>query len=209
VGVQGRAGGKGKNVSRSKESIVVRKNRKRAFWSLVIVLFMIPVSAGLLYAGLLPGRPDLAWALILFGLVGILAFGASAIVIIRTMSAPWHLELSPSHLAVSAPTYSLTVPWDRIAGIAVDDVNQRPGCVLVFDDTVAVTGTAAFRGRSRRSDAVTDAGTMQSRLEANFEQAGYHLGIPGRLLEAGAEELAELLAKGRSGQLWKDGEARR
>ena len=52
--------------------------------------------------------------------------------------------------------------------------------------------------------AVNDPETMQARMEANFEAAGYHLAIPGRILEAGPDELAQLLARGRTGQLWQE-----
>jgi hypothetical protein len=187
--------------------IIVDKNRTRAFWSLVIVLFFVPVSAVMIYLGLQPGRPDISWAIILFGVLGVLAFGSAAVRIIRTMRAPWRLELSPRHLALYTPNYDLHIPWDSIAGIAVDAVSRRPGCVLIFEDVEAVVRHARFHGRSSHREAITDARTMQARMEQNLDRLGYHLGIPGRMLEMGAEELAGLLAEARTGALWQKGEA--
>jgi hypothetical protein len=193
------------NVAQSLESIIVHKNRKRAFWSLVIVLFCIPVSVWLIIIGLRPGRPDVSWALIAIGLAGLLAFVASAVRVLRTIRAPWRLELIPSHMTLFTPTYDLEAPWDLIAGIAVDAVNRRPGCVLIFEDVPSVTGRATFhRDQARRPDAVTDAQTMQARMEENFDLTGYHLAIPGRILEVGPEELAEILVKARTGELWQE-----
>ncbi len=186
-----------------KEPIIVHKNRKRAFWSLVIVGFMVPVSGWLLYLGLQPGRPDVAWALVVFGVFGLAAFSACAVAIIRTMRSPWRLELSPSHLTLYTPTYDLAVPWERVLGIAVDEVNGKPGCILVFDDVAAVVQGATFHGTANRPDAVTNAATMESRMKENNDGAGYHLAIPGRMLEAGPDGLAELLAQARRGQLWQ------
>jgi hypothetical protein len=54
---------------------------------------------------------------------------------------------------------------------------------------------------------VTDAETMLARMKESYEKLGYHLGIPGRLLEKGPEELAEFLTKARTGQLWQEAEA--
>jgi hypothetical protein len=184
------------------ETHIVHKNRRRAFWSLVIIVFFVPISAWLVFLGLQPGRPDVSWSLVLFGALGILTFSGSAVLIIRTMRAPWRLELSPEHLALLSPTYDLEVPWDSIAGIAVNEVNRRLGCVLIFEDAAAVARSARFHHRSGRPDAIADAGTMQVRMEENFEQLGYHLAIPGRILELGPEELAELLVQGRTGELW-------
>ncbi len=48
----------------------------------------------------------------------------------------------------------------------------------------------------------TDASMMQAQMEANFRQLGYHLGIPGRILEMNADELAGFLARARTGELW-------
>ncbi len=190
---------------RNGDSVIIRKNRRRALWSFVIVGFMIPVSGWLFYTGLQPGRPDVAWAMVLFGACGVVAFSLSAVAIIRTMRSPWNVSLDRSYLTLRTPAYELRVPWQRVAGIAVDVVNRRPGCVLVFDDAAAVSRNATFRLRPSHRDAVIDAATMCTRLEGNFREGGYHLGIPGRMLEAGPDELAELLAKARTGELWDDG----
>lgn len=192
---------------RNGDSVIVRKNRKRALWSLVIVSFMIPVSAWLFYAGLQPHRPDVAWALVLFGVIGVSAFALSAAAIIRTMRSPWNLGLSPSHLTLRTPAYELRVPWQRVAAIAVDVVNRRPGCVLVFDDVADVSRRATFHALASQRDAVTDSAEMRARLEENYLLGGYHLGIPGRMLEAGPDELAELLVKARTGELWEGGDS--
>lgn len=186
----------------STQPLIVHKNRRRAFWSLVIIVFFVPISAWLVYLGLQPGRPDVSWSLVLFGALGIVTFSGSAVMIIRTMRAPWRLELRPEHLALYTPTYDLDVPWNSIAGIAVDEVNRRLGCVLIFEDVVTVAQSAQFHHRSARPDAIADTATMQARMEENFEQLGYHLAIPGRILELGPEELAELLVQGRTGDLW-------
>jgi hypothetical protein len=191
-------------LTQSIEPIVVEKNRKRAFWSLAIVIFFVPVSALLVLLGLQPGRPDMSWAMVLFGLVGLVAFGSSAIRIVHTMRAPWHLELTPAHLELYTATYDLEASWDNIAGIAVVNVDRKPGVVLVFEDPAAVVERARFHGKSGRADAVTDARTMAARMEEGFDLTGYHLAIPGRILELVPEELAELLVKARTGQLWKE-----
>jgi hypothetical protein len=188
--------------------IIVHKNRKRAIWSLIIIFFFVPISAWLVFLGLQPGRADISWSLVLFGVLGVVAFGGSAILIIQTMRAPWHLAVSPAHLALYTPTYDLVVPWDYIAGIAVDEVARRPGCVLIFEDVSAVVQRAEFHRRSSRPDAVVNARTMQTRMEENFDAWGYHLAIPGRILEMGPEELAGLLAKARTGTLWQGKEER-
>lgn len=190
-------------MTHSQQSIIVEKNRQRGFWALVIVIFFIPVSAVLVVLGLQPGRPDVSWSLVLFGIIGLLAFGGSALAILHTLRSPWHLALTPAHLALYTPTYDLMVPWDNIVGIAVHEVNRREGCVLVFDDVPSVVAQARFHHRSSQADAVNDAATMQARMDANFETVGYHLAIPGRILEAGPSELAKLLAEGRTGQLWQ------
>jgi hypothetical protein len=184
------------------EALIVRKNRRRAFWSLVIIVFFVPISAWLVFLGLQPGRPGVSWSLVLFGVLGIVTFSGSAVMIVRTMRAPWRLELKPEHLALYTPTYDLEVPWDDIAGIAVDEVSRRLGCVLVFEDVAAVAQRARFHHRSGRPDAINNAKTMQARMEDNFEQLGYHLAIPGRVLELGPEELAQLLVQGRTGAVW-------
>lgn len=188
----------------SEKPIIIGKNRKRAFWSLVIVLFMVPISGWLLLVGLQPGRPEVAWALVLFGVLGLVAFVGSAVQIIRTMAAPWHLALYPSLLALYTPAYDLKVPWGNIDGIAVDEVNRRPGCVLIFGDVAAVAQDATFHAGTNRPDAVTNAATMRTRMEENMKLGGYHMGIPGRLLEKGPQELSELLVQARTGQLWQE-----
>lgn len=191
-------------MSPTQEPIIVEKNRQRGFWALVIVVCFIPISAILVILGLQPGRPDVSWSLILFGILGLLAFGGSALAIIQTMRSPWHVALTPAQLTLYTPTYDLFVPWDKIVGIAVHEVNRREGCALVFDDLPGLVAQARFHHRSRQADAVNDPETMQARMEANFEAAGYHLAIPGRILEAGPDELAQLLARGRTGQLWQE-----
>lgn len=193
-------------MTNNQEPITIGKNRKRAFWSMVIILFMVPVSVMLIILGLQPGRPDVAWSLVLFGVVGVLAFVGSAIAIVRTMRAPWHLALSPTHLALYTANYDFKVPWDQINGIAVDEVNRKPGCALIFSDVEAVVKGAEFHVQTSRRDAVTDAATMQARMEESLAAVGYHLGIPGRLLETGPNELAELLVKARTGRLWEGGQ---
>lgn len=190
----------------TQETIIVRKNRMRAFWALVIVLFMVPISGWLLVTGLQPGRPDIAWALVIFGLVGLAVFTASAVGIIRTMCSPWHLSIGPSRMTLYTETYDLNVPWDSIAGIVVDEVNRRPGCALIFKDPTQVVQAATFHANVQRPDAVTDAETMQARMQENSDELGYHLGIPGRLLELGPEALAELLARAQAGQIWLERE---
>ncbi len=89
-----------------------------------------------------------------------------------------------------------------MAGIGVDDLNFREGCVLVFEDPLAVAETARFLARSDRPDIITDRGSMLARMEENHQNLGYHLGTPGRILEMGPEELAQLLARARTGALW-------
>ena len=184
--------------------LIVHKNRKRAFWSLFMIVFFVPVSAWLMFLGLQPGRPDVSWSLVLFGALGVVIFSGSAIMIIRTMRTPWRLELRPEYLTLYTPIYDLEVPWNNIAGIAVDEVSRRLGCVLIFEDVAATVQRARFHHRSTRPEAVTDARTMQIRMEENFERVGYHLAIPGRILELGPEELAELLSQGRTGDLWSE-----
>mgnify|MGYP005846263815 CR=1 FL=1 len=186
-----------------REAIVIHKNRKRALWALVIIFFMIPVSGWLLVLGLRSGRPEIGWSMVLFGALGLVVFGGSAVAIIRIMRAPWHLALTPEAFTLCSPTYDLRVPWDRIAGIAVAEVNRRLGCVLVFDDVAAVARSAVFHPNSRRPDAITGAAEMQARMEENLTLWGYHLGLPGRMLEMGPEPLAELLTRARTGELWR------
>lgn len=192
-------------MKRSGESIVVGKNRQRAFWALVIVGFMALVSLVLVITGFL-GKPGILWTPVWLGTAGLLGFGGSAALVVRTMRSPWHLTVSPTHLALHTPTYLLNVPWEQVAGIAVDEVNFRLGCALVFEDAAAVVDGARFRASSRRADAVTDAATMLSRMQDTHDSLGYHLGIPGRILELGPEELAEFLTSARTGQLWEQEE---
>jgi hypothetical protein len=40
-------------------------------------------------------------------------------------------------------------------------------------------------------------------MEENFDRTGYHLAIPGRILEMGPDELAGILVKARTGELWQ------
>jgi hypothetical protein len=40
-------------------------------------------------------------------------------------------------------------------------------------------------------------------LAENYAGLGYHLGIPGRILEMGPVELAEMLSRARTGVLWE------
>lgn len=189
-----------------KNALIVHKNRKRAFWALVIVAFFVPISGWLLYMGLQPGRPDVSWLLILFGGLGLFAFSASAYMILRTVLAPWRLELTPDHFGLYTPAYDLEVPWARIAGIGVDEVNRRDGCVLLFDDVAATAGRARFRRSVNHPDAIHTAEMMCARMEENYQVWGYHLALPGRILELGPEELAALLTRGRTGELWRQAE---
>jgi hypothetical protein len=194
----------GGDLRRSQEPILVRKNWKRAFWSLLIVVFFVPVSAWLVFLGLQPGRAEVSWSLVLFGVLGVLAFGGSAILIVRTMRAPWRLELTPAHLSLYTPTYDLSIPWEEIAGIAVDEEQRRQSCVLFFEEVAEVVRLARFHPGAARPDAVTNARVMQARMEESFAASGYHLAIPGRILEMGAEELAEQLTRARTGKLWPE-----
>jgi hypothetical protein len=191
------------SIATSEQPIVIHKNRKRAFWSLIIILCMVPVSVAILYLGLQPGRPDVGWIMVSFGVLGVAIFSASAVLIIRTIRAPWRLELSPQHLVLYAPPYDLVVRWADILGIAVDKVDSRPGCVLVFDDVASVVQGATFH-QSKARNAVDNAEAMRRQMEENFRISGYHLVIPGRLLEMGPDELAELLAAARMGEQWRE-----
>lgn len=190
-------------VSDSTEVFVVEKNRQRALWALAIIGFMFVVSLALVVTGLL-NRQGMIWPLIWLGAVGLFGFGASAVRIISTMRSPWNLTLDFAHLALRTQTYTISVPWDNISSIGVAEVNFRPGCVLVFEDAAAAVGGARFHARSNRSTAITDADAMLARMNETFENLGYHLGIPGRVLEKGPEELAELLTKACTGELWID-----
>ena len=188
-------------MTHSEEIVIVEKNRLRAFWALVISGFVFLVSAVLLLTGLLH-KPSILWPLVWWGAAGLVGFGAGALMVIRTMRTPWNLTLDRTRLALHTQTYTLSVPWENIASIGVTEVNARLGCVLVFEDAATVAKGARFHARSERANIVTDANTMLARLEDNYENLGYHLGIPGRMLEKGAEELAELLTRARTGDLW-------
>jgi hypothetical protein len=184
------------------EPLILRTDRKAALGSLTIIVFFVLISALLLFLGLQPGRPTVGWSLVLFGALGLAAFTASGIVVLRIMRAPWHLEIHPAHLILRTPAYDLTMLWEAIAGIAVDEVNRRPACILIFGDVAAVVESATFHARAQRPGAVTDAATMRTRMEENFAKSGYHLVIPRRLLEIEPDDLAGLLTKARTGQLW-------
>ncbi|MGC9333443.1 MAG: hypothetical protein ACP5JJ_04795 [Anaerolineae bacterium] len=186
----------------SGDVIVVGKNRKRAFWALLIVGFMTLVSIALLLAGIMGGQ-EIRWGPIWLGTIGLLGFGVSAALVIRTMRSPWHLAVSPGSLQIHTQAYVLEIPWKQIAGIAVDEVNFRDGCVLLFEDPAAVVAEARFLVRSNHPDVVTDQETMLARMAENYRDLGYHFGIPGRILELGPEELAQFLAKARTGSLWE------
>ncbi len=67
---------------------------------------------------------------------------------------------------------------------------------------MTVVECARFHGKASLPDAVTNAKTMQCRMEENLDTRGFHLAMPGRILETGPEELAELLARARMGELW-------
>jgi hypothetical protein len=187
------------------DTIVIHKNRHWGFWALVLCALGLPVSALFLYLGFRPGRPGLGWALAAFGLLGLVAFAGYGWMVIRTLRSPWRLELTRSHLALYTPAYDLGVPWEHVAGIAVDEVDRRLGCALVFEDPAAVAEGAVFRRTQAPRGAVTSAARMLARMEGTFRQRGYHLGIPGRILELAPEPLAALLARARTGELWQDG----
>ena len=189
----------------SNETIIVQKNRRRAFWALIIVLFFIPVSGMLVYLGARPGREDIGWAIVLFGVLGLVTFSWSAVMIVRTMRSDWRLEVNPAGLVLYTPGYDLEAPWDSVAGIAVERVDRKLGCVLIFEDAAAVVQRTRFHAKATGRGAVTNASMMQAQMEVNFERLGYHLGIPGRILEMDADELAALLARARTGELWREG----
>jgi hypothetical protein len=163
---------------------------------------MFLVSITLVLAGAL-GREEVLWTPIWLGIVGLLGFGLSAALVIQTMRSPWHLAVSPDCLKIRTQTYVLEIPWVEIAGIAVDEVNFRDGCVLLFEEPATVAGEARFLARSSRPDIVTDQETMLARMRDNYDNLGYHFGIPGRILELGPEELAQFLVKARKGLLWQ------
>jgi hypothetical protein len=186
------------------ETIIVEKNRQRAFWGLAIVAFMILVSLILILTGLF-GSGEVLWVPVWLGVVGLLGFGVSAAMILRTLRSPWHLALHPGGLRLHTPMYVLDVPWGQVTSIGVDEVSFREGVVLVFADPAEVVERANFYMRASRPDLISDRETMLARMEENFEALGYHLGIPGRILEMGPEQLAELLTRARRGVLWEAG----
>jgi hypothetical protein len=189
-------------LKREGNVIVVEKNRQRAFWALAIITFMILVSITLVLAGAL-GREEVLWTPIWLGIVGLLGFGVSAALVIQTMRSPWHVAVSPACLKIRTQAYVLEIPWKQIAGIAVDEVNFRDGCVLLFEEPATVAEEVRFLVRSDRPDVVTDQETMLARMRDNYENLGYHFGIPGRILELGPEELAQFLVEARTGLLWQ------
>jgi len=193
-------------VKREGDVIVVEKNRRRAFWALAIIVFMSLVSLALLGAGLLGGG-GILWTPVALGTVGLLGFGAAAWMIVSTMRARWHLAVSRQGFRLHTRAYVLDVPWENVAGIATNEVNFREGCVLLFEDPAAVAQTARFLVRSGNPEVVASPAAMQARFEANMEGLGYHLGIPGRILELGPDELAGLLSRARSGDLWSSASA--
>jgi hypothetical protein len=188
-------------VTDTKQTIVVEKNRQRAFWALAICGFVCLVSAALVVTGLLQ-KPSILWPLVTLGTVGLIGFGFGGWLVINTMRSPWNLALDSRLLKLRTQTYTISVPWENIAGIGVAEVNYRDGCVVVFEDAEAVAEAAQFHARSNRATIVTDSDSMLARMDANFDNLGYHLGIPGRMLEKGPEELAGLLTAARNGELW-------
>lgn len=190
-------------MQRDGNALIVRKNRQRAFWSLVIVAFMSLASLVLILAGVL-NQGEVLWTPVWLGTVGLLGFGASAAMIVQTLRSPWHLAVDPGGLRLRTQTYLLEVPWNNVAGIGVGEVNRRAGCVLVFEDLAAAVEGTRFLARARQPDIVTDGDAMLARMEENYRILGYHLGIPGRILEMGPEELAKFLADARTGKLWQD-----
>lgn len=191
-------------MQRDGNTLIVGKNRQRAFWALVIVAFMILVSLVLILAGVL-SRDDILWAPIWLGTVGLLGFGASVVPIVQTLRSPWHLAVNPGGLRLRTQTYVMEVPWDNVAGIGVDEVNAREGCVLVFEEPSAVAAGTRFLVRTKQPIVITDREAMLARMQENYRVLGYHLGIPGRILEMGPQELAQFLANARAGLLWEDG----
>jgi hypothetical protein len=190
-------------MKRDGDTLIVRKNRQRAFWALVIVVFMSLASLVLILAGVL-NQAGVLWTPVWLGTVGLLGFGASAAMIVQTLRSPWHLAVDPGGLRLRTQTYLLEVPWDNLAGIGVDEVNRRAGCVLVFEEPAAAVEGTRFLARARQPDVVTDGEAMLARMEENYRLLGYHLGIPGRILEMGPEELAKFLADARTGKLWQE-----
>ncbi len=189
------------NVRHEGETTIVEKNRRRGFAALAITAFMGLVSLALVAAGLLGGE-GVVWTPVALGTVGLLGFGAAAWMVVDTLRARWHLAVNPAGFRLHTPAYILDVPWDNVVGIATAEVNFREGCVLLFEDPAAVAQGARFLVRSDQAEVVTSPARMQARFEENMEKLGYHLGIPGRILELGPDELARLLTQARTGSLW-------
>jgi hypothetical protein len=163
---------------------------------------MAGVSLVLVVTGFL-GADQVLWTPVWLGTLGLIGFGASAVLILQTMRAPWHLAVGIEGLRLHTPMYVLDVPWQQVVGIAVDEVNFREGVVFVFADPATLIHGVRFTMRSNRPDMVSDPATMLERMEENYVALGYHLGIPGRILELGPQELAEFLTRARTGDLWR------
>jgi len=189
-------------MRRNGDTFIIEKNRQRATWALAIVAFMAVVSLVLVVTGFF-GADEVLWTPVWLGAVGLIGFGASAALIVQTMRSPWHLAVNRQDLRLHTPMYVLDVPWQQIVGIGVDEVNFREGVVLVFADPAEVVKGVRFTMRSNRPDMISDPQTMLKRMEDNYGSLGYHLGIPGRILEMGPQELAEFLTRARTGDLWK------
>ena len=104
--------------------------------------------------------------------------------------------------------------WSRAATMAMASASDWLGAVLLVAAGVlpalpqAVVERTRFHAKAAGRGAVTNASMMQTQMEANFRQLGYHLGIPGRILEMDADELAGFLARARTGELWgEEGQA--
>jgi hypothetical protein len=195
-------------VKRERDRFIIRKNHVQALWALVIVAFMVPVSALLFVVGLRIGRPEVAWALVIFGVFATLAMLASAVALVRTLLAPWRMVLERGGFKLYAPSFDLDVPWEQVASIGVDKVLNRPGCVLLFSDAEVVAERAIFYPERARRDAVANAPEFLARMGESYENMGFHLGLPRRLLELGPEELAEVLTQACTGALWQEGRTR-
>ncbi|HNS51020.1 MAG TPA: hypothetical protein PKO09_07540 [Anaerolineae bacterium] len=186
------------------DTIVVRSNRLWGWWALAMIAVGLLFSVWLISISSRPGRAGLSSMTGTMGLLGLLAFAVCGWIVIRALRAPWRLELSRTRLTFFTSGYDLSVPWERVSGIAVAEVDRRPGCALVFDDLAAVVEGVRFHAAGAAHGAVVSAPQMQERMEASFRRAGYHLGIPARVLEMGPVHLAKLLALARTGELWQE-----
>jgi hypothetical protein len=186
--------------------IVVRLNRAWSRWALAADALLLLASAWFLTSGLqaMRSRGSAGLMLIVIGVVGVAAAAYFARVSLRTLRAPWRLEVSRSHMALYTQAYDLRVPWEQVTGIVVSEVDRRLGCALVFADAAAVAQGAEFHRVPGLRDAVRDAERMRERMEECFSKTGYHLGIRDRALELGPEALAKLLAGARTGELWQE-----